>query len=180
MNHWAFEAVIRGSNNGLLPGMGLLRDPLRSMKQGRPVTRGDAAQVFWREFVVYDLLQKDFESQSAKVRHGTGPIDKDDKELLRWEVQAVRSQVFSQIGNDLCRASVEFAAELNAMHRRPGEIVVIVDRLRSAAANARMPAPGSALKQFSDVPSNHWAARDVLELRRLGLVDGYPDDRFAG
>lgn len=35
-------------------------------------------------------------------------------------------------------------------------------------------------RQFRDVPSNHWAAKAVEELRSLGLLTGYPDGRFRG
>ena len=33
---------------------------------------------------------------------------------------------------------------------------------------------------FHDVPVDHWAARAVGDLRALGLLDGYPDERFRG
>lgn len=33
---------------------------------------------------------------------------------------------------------------------------------------------------FSDVPSNHWAAKATSELRGAGLLHGYPDGLFRG
>lgn len=39
--------------------------------------------------------------------------------------------------------------------------------------------PGSALGQFSDVRPDHWAAKAVLELRREGILRGYPGENFS-
>jgi hypothetical protein len=41
---------------------------------------------------------------------------------------------------------------------------------------------GSALSQenFPDVPKGHWAYREVAELRKEGLLKGYPDGLFRG
>jgi len=44
----------------------------------------------------------------------------------------------------------------------------------------RTPIPGIALQQFKDVPSDHWAAKAVKDLRAAGLIDGYPDGTFGG
>jgi hypothetical protein len=36
----------------------------------------------------------------------------------------------------------------------------------------------SAGGRFSDLPVGHWAEKEVLALRRLGLLNGYPDGTF--
>jgi hypothetical protein len=39
---------------------------------------------------------------------------------------------------------------------------------------------GGAIQQFPDVPRGHWAYSDVLNLRREGILHGYPDGTFLG
>lgn len=33
------------------------------------------------------------------------------------------------------------------------------------------------IPQFADVPETHWAAKDILELRRRGILDGFPSKK---
>ena len=37
---------------------------------------------------------------------------------------------------------------------------------------------GSAVMAYPDVPSNHWAAKQINELSEQGVVVGYPDGTF--
>lgn len=34
--------------------------------------------------------------------------------------------------------------------------------------------------RFPDVPFDHWAEREIQELRDVGILNGYPDGRFRG
>jgi len=38
--------------------------------------------------------------------------------------------------------------------------------------------PGSASAQFKDVPPGHWFAKQLLDLRNLGIITGYPSGLF--
>jgi hypothetical protein len=51
----------------------------------------------------------------------------------------------------------------------PEAIEAILSKSKSGIARLR-----SQIPQFKDVPGTHWAAEAVLELRRAGILDGYP------
>ena len=36
------------------------------------------------------------------------------------------------------------------------------------------------MNPFSDVPSNHWAYNDVVDLANEGIIEGYGDGTFLG
>ncbi len=38
----------------------------------------------------------------------------------------------------------------------------------------------NAIEKFSDVPDDHWAARSIYNVVRLGVTRGYPDGTFRG
>lgn len=40
--------------------------------------------------------------------------------------------------------------------------------------------PVNAIEKFSDVPDDHWAARSIYNVVRLGVTRGYPDGTFRG
>jgi len=50
----------------------------------------------------------------------------------------------------------------------------------SAVLGAALAMPALAQDQFPDVPANHWAYKDLLEMKQNGLLVGYPDGLFRG
>jgi len=50
----------------------------------------------------------------------------------------------------------------------------------SAVLGAALVIPALAQDQFPDVPANHWAYKDLLEMKSNGLLVGYPDGLFRG
>ncbi len=50
----------------------------------------------------------------------------------------------------------------------------------SAILGAAIAVPALAQDQFPDVPANHWAFKDLSELKTAGLLVGYPDGLFRG
>lgn len=53
-------------------------------------------------------------------------------------------------------------------------------RHESFLSTLAIPEFGSALNQFPDVPTNHWAAKAILDLRKHDLLHGYPEGSFNG
>lgn len=43
-----------------------------------------------------------------------------------------------------------------------------------------LPPSINAIEKFSDVPDDHWAARSIYNVVRLGVTRGYPDGTFRG
>ncbi|MBS1707079.1 MAG: S-layer homology domain-containing protein, partial [Armatimonadetes bacterium] len=50
----------------------------------------------------------------------------------------------------------------------------------SLVLGAAIVAPVFAQDQFPDVPANHWAFKELSELKAAGLLVGYPDGLFRG
>lgn len=74
------------------------------------------------------------------------------------------------------RAEGEFNKELTALG-----IEGDLGQSRLAALTRQIEATAPARSRpFRDVPRDHWAAKAVGDLRALGLLDGYPDDRDRG
>jgi len=42
------------------------------------------------------------------------------------------------------------------------------------------PSQAGPAETFNDVPAGHWAAKSVATVKRLGLLEGYPDGTFRG
>src|SRR5215475_7366642 len=50
----------------------------------------------------------------------------------------------------------------------------------SAALSALIVVPALAQDNFPDVPESHWAYKDLLVMKKEGLLVGYPDGLFRG
>jgi hypothetical protein len=98
-----------------------------------------------------------------------------------------------------CKATVKLASKLQAGNDRPSidrllsvrkpvcELVAKFEReIRSSGEDPQelrqtvLSALSPLTPQFKDVPSDDWAAKQVLELRQLGIIQGYPDGTFQG
>ena len=73
-----------------------------------------------------------------------------------------------------------FADDLRALGCSPQRLHQEMQIAKQEIASIRIAEAGSALKQFVDVPSKHWAAQATLELRKEGILIGDPDYRFHG
>ena len=73
-----------------------------------------------------------------------------------------------------------FKAEVIAQNEDPAELLQEVRNALARIKLCRAAVPGSALVQFSDVPPTHWAGTQILELRRAGIIVGYPGEKFTG
>ncbi len=72
----------------------------------------------------------------------------------------------------------EFKPEIVAQHEDPVALGHSAVNGLYRLSHLRVTRPGSSLRQFNDVPQVHWAARSVLELRKLGIMRGYGTDYF--
>jgi hypothetical protein len=75
------------------------------------------------------------------------------------------------------RFSKELIAMGVSMNEDQRTLNLIEGRL-ATLARSRIVKPGEALTQFSDVPTTHWAAQATANLRREGILTGYPDNTF--
>ncbi len=105
-----------------------------------------------------------------------GRMVEHEREVQVWISQPILSRSLAYLE----RGSREFAVELNALTASPEIIPKNIAIFRQAIAQFHVVEPGSALRQFSDVAPNHWAAQAVLNLRSNGILRGYPDGKFQG
>ncbi|HWD40881.1 MAG TPA: S-layer homology domain-containing protein, partial [Fimbriimonas sp.] len=75
------------------------------------------------------------------------------------------------------KAAKEFATEVKSLNATL-MLTVAIAQYKPTFIHTKVPEPGSALKQFRDVPANHWAAKAVRELRSEGILHGYPDGKY--
>jgi hypothetical protein len=92
---------------------------------------------------------------------------------------------------DLERASLIRAGSLLPFYRRGAKELARelkslgiegdfgISRLEALLNRLERQSPRRALP-FADLPSDHWAAKAVGDLRALGMLDGYPDGRYHG
>ena len=74
------------------------------------------------------------------------------------------------------RSAKELARELKSLGIE-GDFGI--SRLETLSNRLEQQSPRRTLP-FADVPSNHWAAKAVGDLRALELLDGYPDGHYRG
>jgi len=90
-----------------------------------------------------------------------------------------RQKLLTDLDVFLHRAQKEFGPELAALAGQPMPLGEAVPRFRSFLSSFQPPQFGDAYGQFPDVPSDHWAAKAILDLRKWGIIDGYPDGKFG-
>lgn len=167
-NHWVIEDLARLKKDGLLVGY---PDGL-----GRPhqPSRYDLAIQIYAVYTNLHAVEAGMESGAKQVS------------LLPVGVKATQAKRDAELQSIALKANVaywepefeklvnEFNKELAALQANPEEMKSNAHGIFAAINRCQVPQPGSALVQFSDIPANHWAAKQVLELRQLGILTGYP------
>lgn len=73
-----------------------------------------------------------------------------------------------------------FSPELRQAGRDPVQMDRALFRIDARLSRLRVARTGEALERFPDVPPTHWASRALGDLRKNGLIQGYPSGRFGG
>ena len=151
-NRWAQRGIDLGVREGLVPRYteGMYRTSTRDLK-----TR-------W-EFAVYAYgsLSKQIDLTERAITGGT------DQEKAAMSRAAALIPFYR-------RASREFASEYRQLAFDPSSLI---ERISNLSARLQGESPART-RLFRDVPADHWAAKAVGDLRALGLLNGYPDERF--
>ena len=72
----------------------------------------------------------------------------------------------------------EFSPEIRNNLHDPRLLKGQLRRAICLLTSVRVATPGEALRQFPDVPPNHWAASAIQELRAANILHGYPTGKF--
>ncbi len=176
-NHWAYEAQSYLKSQGLAVGYpdGLGVWP-------RAASRYQFAVFFHAAGSNLRTLDDGLQELLKRIATEEPGTDRANGDLAQVEVQlkSMRNAVIVKAVGYLERGAWEFTPELRSLGASLSDITVPVARYRSEVLTLQLPVPGSALRQFSDVPTDHWAAKAILDLRSHGLIHGYPDGSFRG
>ncbi|HWD39251.1 MAG TPA: S-layer homology domain-containing protein [Fimbriimonas sp.] len=169
-NHWARVGVDRLRMVGLLP-------PDNRLIIGPwPDSRLDMARQVVTAAKRLRGIEQDFLVRSAHlaiVACGTKQANEERARLCDLQL-ALKGQRDDMV---LKKASAELLPELHTL-KATATVDLAIAQYRPSLLDTKIPEPGSALKQFQDVPSNHWAAKAVRDLRSEGILQGYPDNLF--
>ena len=169
-SHWVIEDMHRFKQDGLIAPYieGLIcRAPLLT----RTVIAGRVHQCYKSLRILADNYEKTARKLSIAI---SGP----DADKARTELSAEAERLKEGVTRwepMLKNLVHEFNPELHKLEPDPNSVIRTCERI----SRCQVPAIGSSLVQFRDVPENHWAAKQVLELRRLGFIDGYPSGGSA-
>jgi hypothetical protein len=172
-NHWVFEDIQFLKNVGLTYGY-----PLGLIHGARPASRYEIAVA---THVAYtNLLAKKNELLEKGRKPGFEPVGSVSKSDF---AEASAIQPFTsdapKAAEMITALVVQFKPELTELGVDTTEMKHDLNFALSQVKSYRILRPGTALSQFSDVQADHWAARQILELRKLGILQGYPSGRFA-
>jgi len=176
-NHWVFEAMLRLTKDGLMVGY-----PVGFV--GRDGQRASRYEFAVCSYACFSNL-KSVTSHLVKWTRAPGLVaagpaaDKSYRDT-RDQLQILKNDI-ATCEPLLDKLFKEFTPELKTLGVDTASLPKDLAAVCSEVRGCQVSAPGSALGQFRDVPTGHWAAQAVLDLRRLGIVQGYPnDDRFSG
>ncbi|MGV3617490.1 MAG: S-layer homology domain-containing protein [Fimbriimonas sp.] len=108
---------------------------------------------------------------------------KETSESIRWTLDVLKGMKGASLSIDsLHRLIVEFAPEIRAQYpqRSPTSMTKRLARSQLEIDRLVIPTVGQARQRFHDVPQDHWASGAVHNLRREGVIWGYPSGRFNG
>lgn len=172
-NHWVYEARALLKAEGIFVGFGTEDRPLQKAdsRHGEGLFFVRAATRMLGLLLSVTALRDQFATESANAP---------DAAHLAAEIDVVRTPEWSKCIAYLVRAQKEFPDEFRAAGLSADSMIGMQASFRRLLNQPQVIERGSALRQFSDVPTGHWAAKAVLELRSQGVLHGNPDGTFKG
>jgi len=169
------EYLIRLKERGLL-----VESTHLSLRSRAPQSRQEVAKTVLLTIDHFDEILDSVYKQSISLRF-SDPTTKETQAAARQAAEAVsRRRYFRSNLNTLVVLTRFFSKDLKEIGSSPEAVKIRLDRISSRIANWPVPQPGAAQSPFADVPTSHWAANAVHELRAKGLITGYPDGTFGG
>jgi hypothetical protein len=108
------------------------------------------------------IATDDYRQSDLKTNQVIARANELKKKILEWEPE-------------LMRLTNEFKRQIAMIGIDPDGMLSNIRSASSTIRRSRLNQPDLGQCQFSDVPANHWAAKQVLELRQLGILTGYPN-----
>ena len=174
-NHWVYVDIQKIKRDGLLVGY-----PDGLGGGVRPLARYNVAVMVFQCYENLQMLALGADIEMKKP--GLLPIGRDSSAEANAYSAAVQAQKeylsYTPDCSDCVDLIAEFAPEIKDLGKDPVELKRQVLNYSFRFSHLQASKPGSALVQFTDVPSDHWAAQAVLDLRKLGILQGYPSGKF--
>jgi len=169
--HWIYQSFADLKTRGLLVGY---PDGLSSR---RPVANYDFAVKCHISYNLLLSISSEARAANLRIAHRASVVNEDQASVMAGiELRRDLTKVHKEI-RDL---AIYFKPELKALGVDADVMVVDLDRAKQSLQSLRMVQPGEANRQFSDVPGNHWAAGATKDLRKAGILVGYPDGLVKG
>jgi hypothetical protein len=181
-NHWVFEDLVRLKKGGLYDEFELMRKRPDYFHFGRDnwdfTSRKSVAAAVVLSCNKAQRLADERERR-AKLP-SLLPVGKSSRDAFK---SIVATQSEGAYVEESCRGPIialinEFRAEIQALGESPAELKSNTLNALYRLSHVQASEPASALVQFKDVPPNHWAGIQILELRKLGILQGYPTGGF--
>lgn len=173
-NHWAYEAISDLKSSGIVVGFpdGLGRG---IRPQGRYEMAVAANAACNRLHAIVD----GFRASNSKIALSRSTDE--EAKALRSDLTGRYSlrSAMPRHADELHRLIAEFKHELKVLGVNPDQTYRQVTFDAATVLSLRVATPGEALEQFPDVPTNHWAAQAVQNLRANGIIKGYPSGAFT-
>jgi hypothetical protein len=170
---WAIKVMSRLRSEGLLVGYpdGLIKgSTTRDSRYEMTVATHAAAM---NVVGIVDEMEK-----RAKAVSEGRPLPKQKPADLDWEVREVSRMV--DYRSELLQLIDEFYFEILKLGGDPEQVVGLVDSAFYRLDLVTLHVVGQARRNFIDVPSNHWAAKAVNDLKAAGILHGYTSKSYGG
>ena len=176
---WAVSTLRKLADEGILVGYFGFHSVLSS-KHERPTSRLVIASATNSAYLKIKLIIVWVTEYAETVR--TGEVDEESAEVIREELSQYLPGVKSWQRHitaliTLCEMLDQ---DLRALGANPRSMQADLYGLASTLERLRVPKFGEAQTPFIDVPAGHWAYAAVHNMKREGILLGYPDGRFRG
>lgn len=158
---WAIQPLAEMKREGLL-----IASPQFLGGRSRPATRYEWAVCVHATAEYMGNCAKDLAGRLARCKGEISPDIRADVDTVKgWPRFAdVLLKLEQEFRAELVSLEVDMDAQADGIRRSKDLLIAIPKRC----------------ELFPDVPKGHWAADALTELKRAGLVVGYPDGRFGG
>lgn len=179
-NHWVYVALADLYRQGLLPEYpyGIFDGGPRAFPRSSIAAMTRAACARLHE-VMEDALR-----QNGKVAQYTSGSSASRAEVQEWAENLSGELAEWRKSSERTRRKLKaltlfFAPQLRDIRVDPGALASAAERDLFQLDRLQTVEVGEATRPFSDVPHGHWAASATLNLRREGILHGYPGKRFG-
>jgi hypothetical protein len=176
----ASEATVKSANPEVDRLATALEMPLRNSNYfRRPYSRYEIAVFVNAAVATAESAFDTFEKESAAVaRDGWSREAESHRESLALALRQMRA--FRANRKAVEGLATSFRSELKQLGVDVDSLPHTIALLSERAVHAHPPIPDEAFLPFPDVPSGHWAAGALQNLRKERIVRGYPGGRFGG